>query len=168
MLATIAVIRTSAQPQKSDPIPAIRRDYAPINKRAPRLRKVKKQLSGFSLEGGELTAYFDGPNVVKIVANHFGEGGGTLEEYYYRNGKLIFVYEKITHYDAPTSGRVASWSQNRYYFDNDKLIRWIDENTRTATDTSVIESKQAEYLGNSKLFTDAARSKKSTVEAPPN
>ncbi len=151
--------------QSADPTPSIRRQYTSINQQLRKYRKIKKQLSGFSLEGGELTAYLDGQRIVKIVANHFGEGGQTLEEYYYRNGKLIFVFEKISHYDRPLSGRVVSTSENRYYFSNDRLVRWIDENRREASDVDVIESKRIEYLGNSKVFTNGARSKSRTVEA---
>jgi hypothetical protein len=40
----------AGRPQAADPIKSIRRQYANINKRASRYRKVKKQLSGFSLE----------------------------------------------------------------------------------------------------------------------
>ena len=39
------------------PIPAIRQQYATINRKTAKYRKVKKELLGFSAEGGELVAY---------------------------------------------------------------------------------------------------------------
>jgi hypothetical protein len=44
---------------------------------------VKKELSGFSTEGGELTAYFDGSKIVKISATYQGETGSAFEEFYF-------------------------------------------------------------------------------------
>src|SRR5258707_15755781 len=82
----------SAKPQSVDSIRSIRKQYAASNKRVARYRKVTKELSGFSLEGGELVAYFDGPAIVKLVANYYGESGRALEEYYFRNEQLIFVF----------------------------------------------------------------------------
>lgn len=156
----------SASPQTEDSINAIRQQYAAINKRVGKYRKVKKRLSGFSLEGGELTAYFQGPAIIKIVAMHFGEGGRTLEEYYYRDGKLIFVFEKVFQYDRPLSGKVVSTVENRFYYDNEKLIRWLDEKGQpAAVDAEHRALKSNEWLANSTRFIMAARSKKPTIEA---
>lgn len=155
-----------AVPAQSDSsINTIRQQYAAINKRAARYRKVKKELSGFSLEGGELVAYFDGLAIVKIVATHYGEMGRTLEEYYYTNGKLIFAFEKVFHYTKPMSGKVVRTTEDRYYFSDDKLIRWMDENGKLP-DTASEEAgaKLKDILENSNLFTAGTRSKSPTVE----
>jgi hypothetical protein len=147
-------------------IQSIRGQYAAINRRAGRYRKIRKKLLGFSLEGGELVAYLDGPAVVKIVANHYGEGGRTLEEYYYANGKLIFVFARESCYDRPLSGKVVRTSETRFYFQNDRLIRWLDEDGKpVASGSAEYQDKQDEYLETSRKFADAARSKNSTIEA---
>lgn len=157
---------TSGRAQAVDPIVSIRQQYAAINKRAPRLRKVKKELSGFSLEGGELVAYFDGPAIVKMVATHYGEGGRTVEEYYYSGGKLIFLFEKVLHYDRPMSGKVVRSAENRYYFASEKLVRWIDEKGKQAPGGSEqFEEKQSEALEYSTKFLNGARSPQPTIEA---
>jgi hypothetical protein len=151
--------------QAEDLITSIRRQYSAINKRAGRYKKTRKALSGFSLEGGQLVAYFDGPALAKIVATHYGEMGGTVEEYYFANGKLIFVFEKVLHYNKPMSGKVVHTMENRYYFDNDNLIRWIEENGKQAdTSSEEFRSKQKELLDHSKLFTAGARSKNPAIE----
>lgn len=146
--------------QTADPIQSIRQQYAAINKRVPALRKVKRRIIGFSLEGGDLVAYLDGPAVVKIVANHYGEGGKTMEEYYYASGKLIFVFERVSRYDQPLSGKVVSTEESRFYFSNDKLIRWVDgSGKQMPSNTEEYAEQQSEHLESSNTFVDLARSK---------
>jgi len=154
--------------QTSDPIPAIRQQYASINRNAARYRKVKKELSGFSAEGGELIAYFNGPSIVKIAATYYGEIGRATDEYYYSNDKLIFVYRKHLHYSGQLTGKVVRTTEDRYYFKDDKLIRWIDEAGKlVAGGTTEFNEKESEYLGSSKQFTEGARSKNPTIEDVP-
>ena len=153
------------QAQSESSINNIRRQYAAINKRSSRFKKVKKELAGFSLEGGQLIAYLDGPAVVKLVATHYGEMGRASEEYYYSNGKLIFVFEKVSHYNKPMSAKVVHTMESRYYFDNDQLIRLIDENGKQLDPSSEeFRSKQKELLETSNLFVAGARSKNPTIE----
>ena len=155
-----------ARTQTGEPIQTIRQQYAAINKGARRYKKVKKELSGFSLEGGELFAYFDGPAIVKIVANHFGESGKASEEYYYANGKLIFVLRKDYRYSQPMSGKVVSTRENRFYFQNDRLIRWLSEDGKqVGTASDEFKQKQDEYLDSSSKFLSGALSKSSKIEA---
>ena len=156
----------AAKQRVADPIQSIRRQYAAINKRVGRYRKVKKQLSGFSLEGGGLVAYFDGPAIVKIVATHYGESGRSFEEYYYANDKLIFVFRKEFRYDKPMSGKVVNTSENRFYFWNDRLIQWLNnQGDPTPNGIADYKQKQAEYLESSRKFLNGARSNASTIEA---
>ena len=155
-----------AHSQTDDPIKTIRERYETINKSAAGYKSVKKELSGFSAEGGELVAYFDGPKIMKIVANHLGESGKAVEEYYYWDDRLIFVFRKDSIYDKPMSGKVARTAENRFYFSDDRLIRWIDENAkqREPGGSEYLE-KEKDYLRLSKEFTDGARSEKSTIES---
>jgi hypothetical protein len=113
--------------QGPDPIPAIRQQYAAINRKIAKYQKVKKELLGFSAEGGELVAYLSGPSIVKISATFYGEMGRATDEFYYSNDKLIFVFRRHSHYRAPLTGKVVRITENRYYFKDDKLIRWIGE-----------------------------------------
>jgi hypothetical protein len=152
--------------QTKDPLLAIRQQYAAINKRAAKYRKVKKELSGYSLEGGELMAYFDGPAIVKIVARHFGESGNTVEEYYYRNGQLMFVFEKVSRYSRPLSGKVVSAVENRFYFQDDDLIRWLREKGKEVPVSEEYRLKEKVLLENSGQFVSGARSTKALIEAP--
>lgn len=161
-------LRTPAEvsPQAGDPIQTIRERYATINRSAAGYKSVKKKLSGFSAGGGDLVAYFDGSKLMKIVATHLGEGGRAVEEYYYWDGRLIFIYRKDSIYDSPVSGKVARTEENRFYFDNDRLIRWIDQNAKqVASDNGEYQQKEKDYLMLSKEFSDGARSKNSMIES---
>ncbi len=142
-----------------DAIDTIRSHYTAINKNLSRYRKVKKELSGLSAEGGELEAYSDGNSIKKIVATHFGETGKAVEEFYYRDGQLIFVFRKDFQYDKPLSGKTISTKENRFYFNNDRLIRWIGEKGKQITPKqSEYGAKQREYLESSAEFLKLARS----------
>lgn len=146
---------------------SIRRHYAAVNKGAARYKRVKKELTGFSVEGGQMVAYFDGDRLMKVVANHYGESGRAVEEYYFRDGRLIFVYRKDSNYDRPMSGKVVYTAEHRLYFDGDRLIRWVGPNGKqVAHGATEYEEKQKEYLESAKLLADGARSTKASVEAP--
>jgi hypothetical protein len=170
MLLTICLVAegtTTARLQATDPLPSIRRQYASINRNLPKYKVVRKKLSGFSAEGGELVAHFDGRSIMKIGATFYGETGKTREEYYYRDGRLIFVFHKEFVYERPLSGKVVRTHENRFYFDNDKLIKWINEDGKdSSTADAEYAEKQDEYLKSSMQFTAGARSRKSTIEAP--
>ncbi|MCA1567713.1 MAG: hypothetical protein LC803_19120 [Acidobacteria bacterium] len=150
----------------TDSISTIRRRYTIINKSLAKYRTVKKELSGFSAEGGELAAYFDGKAVMKIATINQGETGRSFEDFYYWDEKLIFVFRKQDTYDKPYSGKVARTTENRFYFSDGKLIRWIDENGKqVAPGGGEYQKKQNEYLRASGRFVAGSRSQKTTIEA---
>lgn len=152
--------------QEKDAISAIRQRYAAINQNLPKYRVVKKELSGFSTEGGELSAYFDGAAIVKIAVINNGETNSFFEEFYYLNEKLIFVYRKQEIYDEPMS-RVVKTKENRFYFTDGELIRWINENGKqVATNNGEYSGRRTHYLGLSKLLVEGARARQPVIEAP--
>lgn len=145
----------------------IRQQYGKINHGLKRYRRVKKDLSGFSLEGGQLVAYFDGQAIAKIVATYYGEAGQATETFYYWDGKLIFVLRRDSSYDEPLSGRVQATQEGRFYFSNDHLIRWLDEKGKPVAPTEDrFSDQEKEHLSTSTLFTTGARSKIKVIEAP--
>ena len=153
------------RPQTDNAVESIRQHYASINQNAPRYRRVKKNLAGYSAEGGELVAYFHGPSVMKMVATFFGETGRAVEEYYFWNGQLIFVFQTDNRYDKPF-GKVVRKIENRFYFKDGKMIRWLDENGKeVALDSAEYAPKQADYSKMSKEFVDGAKSSSSTIES---
>jgi hypothetical protein len=165
--ASVAGQASANNSQEKETISSIRVRYAAVNKNLAKYRVVKKELSGFSTEGGELVAYFDGASVVKMAATHLGETGRSLEEFYYRNGGLVFVFYRRETYDAPMSGKVFKTEAERFYFADGRLIRWLDSRGRSvAPGRGEYREAQARYLDSSRRFVEGARSKNSTVEAP--
>jgi len=154
--------------QGPDPIQTIRQQYAAINRNTAKYKKVKKELLGFSAEGGVLIAYLSGPSIVKISATYYGEMGRATDEFYYSNDKLIFVFRRHSHYRAPLTGKVVRITEARYYFKDDKLIKWIGEDGKEVSSaSSEFAAKEAEQLASSKQFTEGARSKNPTIEDVP-
>lgn len=169
LFGVLASFEAKAQgTQGPDPIQTIRQQYARINRGAARYKKVKKELLGFSAEGGELVAYLSGPSIVKISATFYGEMGRATDEFYYSNEKLIFIFRRQSHYSGHLTGKVVRTTENRYYFKDDKLIRWIDEDGKQVSSTAP-EFAQVEgrLLASSKQFIDGARSKDPTIEDVP-
>lgn len=163
---TVGSTPSASSFQATDAVSSIRQRYAAINKNLSKYKVVKKELAGFSTEGGELTAYFDGATIVKIAATNNGETNSYFEEFYYRDGKLIFVFRKQEIYNEPMT-KVARTKENRFYFNNDQLIRWINENGKqVAAGNSKYSETQVHYLDISKLFIAGLRSQEPTIEAP--
>jgi hypothetical protein len=157
-----------AKAQSPDPIQTIRQQYAAINRGAARYKKVQKELLGFSAEGGVLVAYLSGPSIVKISATFYGEIGRATDEFYYSNDKLIFVYRKHLHYSGQLTGKVVRTTENRYYFKDDKLIRWIGEDGKQVSTTAPeFGQGEARVLASSKQLVEGARSKEPTIEDVP-
>jgi hypothetical protein len=162
---TAMTAASATRTPQADPIETIRQHYAGINKSIPLYRRVKKNLSGFSGEGGELIAYFHGPSVMKMVATFFGETGKAVEEYYFWNGQLIFVFNTEQRYDKPLSGKVVRKTEGRFYFKDDKLIKWVGgDGKEVASDSSEYAGKQTDYLKIAKQLAEGANSKSPTIE----
>jgi hypothetical protein len=161
----ILALLGAATAQTGDSIDSIRQHYPTINQNVKLYRRVKKNLSGFSAEGGELIAYFHGPTVMKMTATFFGETGRSNEEYYYWDEKLIFILSTENHYDKPLSGKVVRKIENRFYFKDDKLIRWLDENGKEVTSgLAEYATKQTDSLKMSKQLVEGAKSKNPSIE----
>lgn len=154
--------------QTAAEIATIRRSYSLINRKQTRYKRIKKSLEGFSTEGGELVGYLDGKAIVKLIATFYGESGKALEEYYYHDGQLIFVYRKQSAYDKPLSGRVVSFAEQRLYFSGGRLLRWIDEKGRNVAGGQEYAAKEQEYLNSSREFLAGIRSSNPVIESSSN
>ena len=166
-LCLISGIRTAEAQRSNDAVSAIRQRHATINQSLAKYKAIKKELLGFSAEGGELTVYTEGPAIRKIVARFYGEMGRALEEYYYWDNELQFVYRKEDTYSEAMSGKVSSSVETRFYFEDDKLIRWLDRKGKPMRPGSEqFAEQEKKYLRNSQLFAAEARSGKATIEAP--
>ena len=111
-------------------VKTIRARYAQIEKNLKGARQVTRDLPGEAAEGGELKAYFKDRSVEKLSAMFFGETGKVVEEYYFWNSELIFVFRVESRYTKPLSGAVKSKTEERFYFADSKLIRWLGQGNK--------------------------------------
>ncbi|HEX7517255.1 MAG TPA: hypothetical protein VF345_08210 [Chthoniobacterales bacterium] len=130
----------------------IRTRYDEVDKDLSRCKRVKRDLPGESTEGGELTAYFSGQSLRKLVARFYGETGQALEEYYFWEDRLIFVLRVDSRYDKPLSGVVKSKSEERFYFADGVLIRWLDPRKKEVPAGSELQQRGRDWLAQAKKY----------------
>ena len=137
-------------------IKAIRAKYAQIEKGLKTCRQVKRDLPGESAEGGELTAWFKDRSVTKLSATFFGEMGKADEEYYFWDSELIFVLRVESHYTEPMSGVVKNKTEERFYFNDEKLIRWLNSDKKEAANNPSQAERERELLAAAKKYSALA------------
>lgn len=137
----------------------IRKEYQSIRNALPRLKAETVELSGYSTEGGEAQAFRDSKgNIGLVKVELFFESGKVFEEFYYENGALIFVLYTNHRYNVPffvtpeTAKEIGgeafdpkktTITEDRYYFNNGKMIQWLDEKKNSVKPQSK-EFKDAE------------------------
>jgi hypothetical protein len=141
----IPILLLAAAPSRAETeaqtVARARQNYASIEGNLKSFQRVTSDLSGYSTEGGTLVAYFQGGAVRKLVAQYYGESGRATEEHYFSGGRLFFVLRTELRYDKPQTfdadqkqrAKVATREQNRSYFAQGKLVRWVDETGRNRT-----------------------------------
>ena len=161
LLAIISLLGAAsmgaADASVEEKIKAIRARYDAIEKELKDCRQVKRDLPGESAEGGELTAWFKGATLRKLSARFFGETGKALEEYYFADNDLIFVLRVETHYTKPMSGVTKNKTEQRFYFADGKLIRWLNPDNKDVTTDAAKPEHEREFLAAAKKYSDLAR-----------
>jgi hypothetical protein len=130
----------------------IREKFGAINYNIDSYKKVKKDLMDQSTEGGELEGHYKNGELKKIVASYYGEMGKLIEEYYFWDNDLFFVFTQDFSYNMPMymdDSKVDKIDENRYYFHNDKLVRWLDTYKENVTN-SKFNQKETEILQDTK------------------
>lgn len=81
---------------------------------------------------GEVSYYYKGNILKKIVSHLYFETGNEYREYYIKNNRIYFIYSKLTsteHVIWTDNPKVLGIYETRYYFDsNGKIVRYVDEN----------------------------------------
>ena len=145
-------------------IAQIRKEFASTN--AVKNYVIKEvEDSEQSTDGGVVKYYLQNGIVKKIVVEHFGESWNSLTEYYVKNGKVYFIFDKSEKYNVPyyvdskwykenklKNGEVfdkrkSKFSEQRYYFDeNEKLIRYIGENKKVVENGQKLKEIEKDIL----------------------
>jgi len=140
------LIISIAKAESKTVIQNIRALTASINKELTSYEENKKSLLGFSTEGGSLIYYLDNDEVKKIHVIYFGETGKMLGDYYLHKEHLIFAHTKKIDYNEPF-GKIAHTQENIYYFNNHKMIKWVNaDGVAISYDSPEFEKEQQSVL----------------------
>ncbi len=148
MLIALSQILAGNRFASEDPIILqIRQEYQSIRAALPELTVRSVYFEGYSAEGGEAKAYRDAAGEIRFIrAEFYGESGKAFEEYYYKNGALIFVFRQTHKYNVPfyvTEEQAQEFNieafdpkktrilEDRHYFHDSKMIRWINDEGET-------------------------------------
>jgi len=109
----------------------------------------------YSKEGSKLyrlaiincVKYTMNDSVRKIILTFDCESEFQTSEYYIWNNKLFFVFKSRTQYLKPRwaddfKEKDKHIIENRYYINENKIIRWLDENKKEIKNKDIIESEQ--------------------------
>jgi hypothetical protein len=121
--------RESAGPSEDETVRDARVTFDRVNRDQRRYRQIERSVTGLSAEGAAVVGYCSGSELAKIHVTWFGETGKTVEEYYFERSKPVLLYSSALHYDRPYGRVVQRWEQ-RYYFKDWRLARWVDSTGR--------------------------------------
>jgi len=139
-LAAILVPRSVAQ-FKTLLITQIRKDFQAINADkflSKRTLSDEEFMENATDGGAGLTGYYKKDSLVKIIEWIGLSFGNRTREFYLKNAKLFFVYEKFESFVVKDSAvaeidrsKVTTTFECRYYFNKDKLIEQTSSGKRT-------------------------------------
>jgi len=144
--------RAAADQTVEEKVKAIRARYDEVEKGLSSCRQVKRNLMGESTEGGELTAWLAGQSLRKLSAKFYGEMGQALEEYYLWDDRLFFVLRVESRYDKPLSGVVKSKTEERFYFADGALIRWLDSAKKEVSAGAKFDERGRDFLSQAERY----------------
>ena len=138
-------------------IRTIRHRCAEVDRDLKRCQQIKRDLVGYSTEGGELTTYLLNSSVRKMVAQLYGERGQSTQEYYFWDDQLFFVFQIESRYDKPLSGRVVERAEARFYFSDGALIRCLAGMKEIPASSSEAKQRGRELLDRATEFSNLAK-----------
>ena len=128
-------------------IATIRQAYEQTHNNLCKFKTTEFDAGTNSSEGVEAKAFRDKDGHIKLIKTIiYGEMGKDTREYYYSNDQLIFVLDSTQTYNAPmyldnAQAKAAgvepfdptktTTTENRYYFKNNQLIRWLDNQKKS-------------------------------------
>ena len=125
--------------------------FAEVNKQLSQLERVnfvsKRPGADYKAEG---KAWLDSGAIKKIEITERDDSGDVVSEFYYSGPTLVFVYEAVKGFaDSGRSKKQVTTSEERYYFRDGKLFKWV----------SGMGNDKGGNSPGSPEFTDAAKSR---------
>ncbi len=106
----------------------------------------------------DLERYYESNELRKAIVRFYGYQEDLISEYYFWNDSLFFVFKTEINYLKSKSADDFTESdkkkmESRFYFQNGKLIRWLDHNKKQMNLTDVKAKKiEQEILSDSRLY----------------
>lgn len=120
-----------------------RKVYAEINAASRKMKELKASLDVDGLTF-ELNGWKDDSGLRKVVARVPGEDGDGSEEYYWKDGELIFVFR---HYEAAAEdGKKGAQMEDRFYLRDGKMFKWLGADKQAISPESEDFALEAERL----------------------
>ena len=159
LTAVLTLLHASPSGAAPDPTAEHRALYSEINGALKTMaqKRFTVDLPGAPVEP-EGTAWISGGMARKIRIVYPSDHGQMVQDFYYSPGadlpKLMFVYEVIT--TQTVNGTDSSGRENRYYFQDGQMIRWLDEDRRAVpTDIQDFTDREQEVMEASSMALEA-------------
>ncbi len=115
-------IRTRATPEQ---MARIRQEYAEIDSRSKRYA-VRRRENDEGNSATTYTGYYENAVPRKITVESSGERDVYVTNFYLRNSRVFFVHRITTRFESIASNTGVR-SEERFYFANGKLIRYLGD-----------------------------------------
>ena len=142
-----------------DGVREIRQEFWHVQSSISTLQKTQRILFGISTEGAAVTAYRENGVIRKIVVEALGETGKYLADFYFENKRLIFSHIRLIDYGGHIMEareekhlRDEIVEEDRFYFADGKLIKWMRFEEQTLPYKPGYEEKGQSVLGEAKSF----------------
>jgi hypothetical protein len=112
-----------------------------------------------------LERFYTDKILVKAVVTFDGDREDLTSEYYFHNQQLFFVFKKKIEYHKPKwdkefDPKKKTVLENRFYFENDKLIRWVDSSKKMRKTTDAeFKTKEQQILSDANLYREIEHKK---------
>ncbi len=101
--------------------------------------------------GHTLITYYKGNSLMKIEEILFGDMTENSSHFYFWDDQLFFVFSTNT-FHSYNDGNIEDFvTENRFYFSNNKLIRWMD------SDKKQKDKNTKDFKDNESLWTEKAQ-----------
>ena len=144
--ASNAFVAASALPADSAALGARARIdayVAQVDRELPTYRCRTLELWGYSAEGGELRACSVDDELRFLHARYLGETGRAEDHFYFQDDELVFVFGSGEPYTTPLSGVARTREEERLWFADGQLVRWIGPDGAAPPPSSAEAREQA-------------------------
>jgi len=130
---------------------------------------VKQADDIMSVVNGKITGYYRDNEIKKVSWENYTDSCRTFTDYYFDDGMLLFIMKQNFVYNKPRTyteekakenndtvwydDKKTKMEINRYYFDKNKLIKWLNEdNTDVPVNTAEFINRQYDLWAEIKIL----------------